>query len=226
MVPEKYRELVTFEYLMEPISHYAYVSTIEDKTGAGENLGSIWPADLIAYIGSEIFRDMTCTSAWRQISRGSIAGLLDTVRNRILGFVLDVEAEAPDAGEVGLSNRPVSEERISQIFNTTIIEGNVANLAAGSQTISHETHIVVVRDDLDSLKKYLMSHGVDECDLEELEDCVREDAESGAEDVLGDKVGTWIRKMINKAAKGTWDITTSLATKLLTEAFLTYYGVK
>ena len=73
-----------------------------------------WSADLVAHVGREIYEDMNCLSAWKEISRGALVAILDTVRTRVLDFVLELEAEDPMVGEVAIgSTPPIPEERIS-----------------------------------------------------------------------------------------------------------------
>lgn len=216
-IPKKYREYVTREYLMDPISYYESLITENTKTG---NLKVDWNADLLAYVSTKILRNMSCMSAWKLIPRGSINALLDTVRNRILSFVIDIETKAPHAGEVPLNTRPVTDEQVSQAFNTIIVQGNVANLASsGSQVI-----INVIPHDFSSLSQYLKSLGISESDLNDLKKAISEDAHPSGQEKFGSKVGTWTGKMVSKAADGTWKVAISTAGSLLAKALSAYFG--
>lgn len=220
-IPEEFRDFVNTSYLMDPISYYA--SLIKNKESSSNVMKSPWPADLIATVGSKIYRDMNLGDAWRLIPDGAIAALLDTVRNRILSFALEIEAEAPDAGEAPPNVRPIADERVNQVFNT-YIQGDVANLMAGSQTITYNTKITVVQNDLDSLKQYLASLGIGEPDLKELDQAIHEDARSGVKGDLGSKVKVWVGKMISKAGSSTWNVAISVAANMLLKALSAYYG--
>jgi Zn-dependent oligopeptidase len=63
---------------------------------------------------------------------------LDEIRNRILNFVLEIEAQDPAAGEAALNSSPVPPEKVNQIFNT-YISGNVQNVATGSHSFEQNT---------------------------------------------------------------------------------------
>ena len=221
IIPEKYRDIVTTAYFMDPISYYQ--SLIIDKGSGTDILSEPWPADLIRLVSSKIYRNMNCISAWKVISKGTIAALLDTVRNRVLSFVLEIEAEAPGAGEAPPDTKPISEERIAQVFQTVVM-GNVTNLAAGNRAIAQSTEITVVQNDLESLKQDLSSLGIGKSDLKELDKAIKEDAESGVKDTLGNKVRTWIGKMIGKSGSAAWNVATSVATQILIQALSKYYG--
>jgi AbiTii-like protein len=94
-LPEELRDRVTKSYLMQPISAYASLIDREEKSDPREQ----WPADLTALVGRKIYRDMNCLSAWKVIPHNSLIALVDTIKTRVLNFVLEIEEEAPDAGE-------------------------------------------------------------------------------------------------------------------------------
>lgn len=220
-IPEKYRDIVKIVHFMDPISYYQ--SLITDSKKSGNNLSHPWSADLIRIVGSDIYQNMNCTNAWGVIPYGSIVALVDVVRNKILNFVLEIETEAPDAGEAPPNTKPIADERVNKVFNT-YIQGNVDSLVAGSQTIIHNTEITVIQNDLESLKQYLESIGIGEPDLKELDRAIQEDAESGVKGKLGDKVKGWLGKMISKTGSSTWNIATSVAINLLIKALSAYFG--
>jgi hypothetical protein len=82
---------------------------------------------------------MNCISAWKVIPKGCLIDALNEVRNRILNFVLKIEAENPEAGEAALNSNPVPSETVHQIFNTTI-NGNVGNVATGSHSFEQNAN--------------------------------------------------------------------------------------
>jgi hypothetical protein len=220
-IPEEYRDLIKTEYLMQPISFYA--SLIIDDEGRRDTLRSPWPAELIAFVQSKIYKAMNLGDAWKVIPYGAIVALLNTVRNRILSFVLEIETEAPDAGEAPPNTKPIPDERITQVFNT-YIQGNVTSLIAGSQTVTQSTEIIIIQNDLDSLKQYLASAGIVESDLEELDQAIQDDAKAGVKGSLGSKVRAWMGKMISKAGSNSWNVATSAAAQLIITALSKYYG--
>ena len=210
-IPEQFRDFIKISYMMQPISFY--VSLIKKESSSSDVLKEPWPADLIASVGSNILRYMQLADAWKLIPGGAIPALLDTVRNRILSFVLEIEAEEPNAGEAPPNTKPIADERVGQVFNT-YIQGNVANLSAGSQTITQTTEITVIQNDLNSLKQFLSSLEVGEDDILELDKAIQEDEKPEKETGFGQKVQAWLGKMINKAASGSWRIATSVAANL------------
>jgi hypothetical protein len=105
-----------------------------------DSLQMSWPHVILAKYSLEIIQDMSCIGAWREIPRSSIVGILDTIRNRVLGFVLEVESELPDSREIESGAQlpsAESQQKLNQVFNTYIM-GGVNNLASGDQHISQD----------------------------------------------------------------------------------------
>ncbi len=223
IIPKEYRDMVTTAYFMDAISYFYSLIQTTDKENSSNVLAEPWPADLVRLVGSKIYQNMNCVSAWKVIPKSYVAALLDTVRNRILSFVLEIEAEAPDAGEAPPNVKPIPDERVTQVYNT-YIQGNITNLAAGSLNVTQTSEITIVQNDLDSLKGYLASLGIRKPDMEELDQAIHEDAQSEVKSGLGNKVRAWLGKMISKAGSSTWNVATSVAANLLTKALSKYYG--
>jgi len=219
-VPERHRQLVTMEYLTEPIAYYS--SLVRDSSGENR-LGVDWPADLLADLSDKLYGSWTCVKAWKQIPLGSIHALLDTVRNRVLGFVLAIQAEAPLAGEPDSESTAISRDRVSQVFNT-IVMGDVGHFTAGDQTVTHYTQVNVANHNLESLRQFLRSIGVADPEIEELEESIHEDARQKPDAGVGDRTRAWLGKMVAKAGTAAWNVATSVAANLLTQALSKYFG--
>lgn len=214
-IPAKHREFITTEYLMQPISYYE--SLVEETKGINNDLKVDWPADLVAHVANKILSGMTLRNAWKQLTRSSLVALVDTVRTRILNFVLELEHLTPDIEYE--SSRTLSHEKVSQIFNTVVL-GNVTNLTAYEQI-----NITVIQNDIESLLKYLSSHGIEQDDLEELRAVIQENSQSEPKGKPSDKVKAWIGKMMMKAADGTWKVGIGAAGALLAKAIEAYFGI-
>jgi hypothetical protein len=218
-IPDEFREMVTVHRVKQPIS-----ALVELLSGEGtENFQVSWPADLTMIVGSKIVKNMTCFLAWKSVSRGSVAAVVDTVRTRILKFVIEVEASAPDAGEAQVNSQPLPQGHLTQIFNTNIW-GAVGNLAAGSHDVVQGSQMEVHVGDLESLRGYLSRVGVAPEDVAALETSVRDDSRSDRK--LGPNVTGWLARMIQKAAQGTLKIGTEVAATVLTKAISKYLGIE
>ena len=205
----------------EPISSLIYLME-------NNNDGFIhfrWPPELVALYGYRIYHDYNCQSAWKLVSCSSINAIVDTVRTRILEFVLEIEKEAPDAGEALPGTMPIAPDKVINIFNTTIL-GNVGNVATGSSAITQNIHQEVHYGDLNSLKRYLSDLGLDiqSSDLQELENAIAVDVDKSSQGI-GDKTKEWIGKIAGKTISLAGGMSVSLATEIITKAILAYLGL-
>lgn len=217
-LPEKLRKSVTEYSFRDGVAQYESL-----LKGNSDSLHVPWRADLVAHVAGQIYRDMNCMSAWMVIPSTFIVGLLDTVRNKVLSFALELETEAPDAGERPADAEPLPERVVGHVFNNYILGGS-NTIAAGSSHFTQNTIFSVQRGDLESLRVYLKGTGLTESDLRELEVAIRQDRTPQDPRKLGQGTSGWIGKMVAKAASGAWDIATSSAADLLTKAILIYYG--
>lgn len=112
--------------------------------GEGDTLQANVPADLLPYI--EGFEGYGCIGAWNVISKSQVSQILDTVRNRLLTFVLELQEQHPElaVSAEAISNLPPKE--VQTIFMTNIINGGVhgSNVALGKSKISHSSASVTL----------------------------------------------------------------------------------
>lgn len=130
-IEQDFHKNLSHSYLAQPVA--ALESLVRDASGG--TLQEPWNPDLVAYVGQNIYQGMNCMQAWKVIPVAGIVAALDAVRNRVLNFVLEIEAESPDAGEAPVNSNPVSQEKVNQIFNT-YITGTVQNVATGGSNVS------------------------------------------------------------------------------------------
>ena len=102
--------------------------TVNDKNG---QLTQSWNPVILAKYGSKMYSDLNCIQEWKVIPVASVIGIIDTVKTKILNFVLEIEVINPEAGEAELNSNPIPQDKVSQIFNINI-SGNVQNLASGN----------------------------------------------------------------------------------------------
>lgn len=222
-VPEKLRPSLSKSYCNQPISVYDALI----KSSDGGNFQEQWPPDLIALYGENIYQNMNCLAAWKEIPHGSIVALIDNVRNKILNFVIEIESESPNAGEVEIGRPAISSEKVSQVFNTTIY-GSVGNISDGSTNVKQTSIINVIKDDFTSLKNQLLELNIPESEINELEKAIKGDSKSEVikNKEFGPKVTNWLGSLILKSAKGLIPIIQGLAANIITKAIFLFYGIE
>jgi hypothetical protein len=222
LLPENLRATYRQARLDQAIS--AYQSFVDDDpVGRKGSLHSPWPAEMALHYGSKLMNDMQCVAAWREIPFSAIHILLNAVRTAILGFAIDIQREAPDAGEspVG-APRPIPEERVTQIFNTNIA-GSVGNIANGGSAFHQTATVGVQVADWDGLSRYLQSLGIPEQASPELKNELESVRAAGAESgrLRGREI---IGRLVAKAASCSSGVAVELAATGIAKAIAGYLG--
>jgi hypothetical protein len=218
-IPKEYRDWVDVSNLMQPIGAY------EDLLRGGKS-GAFevpWPADLVAIVGQRIYERMNCLGAWQEIPRGAIVALLDTVRNKVLSFALDIERLSPDAGEAMPGTPALAPERVQQVFQTNIY-GNVGNVATGGTGAQQSIGTMVTQGDFSSLAQNLRNLGIADAAIEDLKRAIEGDSAAG-KPTLGRRVGEWCGKMFGKAGEGALKVTVDVAATVLPKLISGYLGL-
>lgn len=169
--------------------------------------------DLALTLGTKVFKQMNCLECWAEFSTSNFVELLNSVRNRLLGFLVDVQKEHPnvDGTDSNTLDSPNS-DKITQIFHTTIYGGS-----ANFVRTANDSSVVfsIGPNDFESVRHVLRENGVSEEDIMELKNALTEDEPPQTPGSFGPKVSSWIAKMKQKAAEGTWNIGTAAAANLL-----------
>ncbi len=217
-IDESIRESLFSEYLMQGIS--VYEGLLKEKNEG--SFQSSLPSDFIVYYGQRIYENMNCMAAWKVIPRGSVLGLVDDVRNRVLSFALEIEKVNPEAGEAAVNSEPIPQSSINQIFYTQIY-GNVASISSESKKNTNIFNINV-KGDFQGLVKMLRELGIENDDINSLEKAIQADKE-GSKEEFGEKTSTWLSEMLRKTAKGLGKISLSVSTEVLPKLISNYFGL-
>src|SRR5713101_3731477 len=180
------------------------ITGIEAAVNSGEGTLRVSTSDLAVVLGGDVYANYNCIQAWAEFGSGHLVELLNSVRNRILDFVLAISKESPTAGDPGTQpNMAIQASHVTQIFQTTVYGGS-ATLVGSAHNSS--INLNVVQNDFASLERALRRHGLSTEDIQELQEAVGKDAMPAAKDKLGPKVSSWVGRMVVKAAEGTWNV--------------------
>lgn len=218
-LPEPLSESISLVRFRESVSALQNLA----QTGDRDSFGSAWPTELIAMYAGEFYEDFVLVQAHQVIPRNAIVSVIETVRNRVLNFALEIEAADPAAGDALPGSQPLPPQKVTQIFNN-YISGNVGNIASGSSAVRQVAHINVSIGDKVALKKALKSLGVSDADIKDLEIAIKMEppAKSGH---FGEKISGWLGKMITKSAQGLLKVSTEVAAETLSTAIKSYCGL-
>lgn len=219
VLPSEIQDRFRVAYLASGISAYAALLTNDESGRVHED----WPVNLAVHYASKITAEMQCISAWKEIPIGAIVRLLDSVKTRVLGFAIDLEREAPTAGETPIGSQPpLSSDKMTQIFNTNIT-GNVGNLANSSD---HFTQTATIQSgNWAELEKHLLALGLKPEDFEGMRVDL-EQANSLTDVAEKTKVASsWIGRLTTKAIEGATGIGVQAAAAGIAQAVGQYLGI-
>jgi len=219
VLPEKLQELFQNAYMNSSISGYAAL-LIGDKNG---RVTEQWPLKLAVDYASTLTPDMQCVSAWKEIPIGAVVRLLDSVKTRILDYVIDLDREAPNAGETPIGSQPpLSPEKMTQIFNNTI-NGNVGNISNSGENFTQNASIQL--GNWDSLTKQLTSLGLKPADFEAMQGDLDEARGMLDESEKSSRASKWISHLTMKAIEGASGVGIEAAAAGVAKAIAAYMGL-
>ncbi len=218
-LPESFRDSLVVARIGSPIS-----SCVDLVHNGKEDLKMDLPPDFMPIFGAKIYKNMHCLSAWKLIPRNALVGVIDTVRNRILSFTLEIEKEAPDAGEAPINSNPIPQEKVTKVFNTNIF-GNVHNVATGSEQFTQSVEFKIEAGNFKNLTDFLSMQGLEKEDIEQLENALKEDGKIDQHAGFGKKVTSWMANMFNKAASGALNVGIDKISPVIIKALSQYFGL-
>jgi len=204
----------------------AAVDELVKTSAEGDGGLGIDASNLILLLQGKVYKDYSCIDVSASISPTSLAEIRQSVRSRILELTLELEKAIPEAAVVTFGpagKQEKSPEKVQQI-SQQIIYGNVTTAVAGG----HGSNIMlsIGERDTDALIQSLTKSGIPEEDATEIAKIMETEEPSSVDEPFGEKAKSWIASNLKKAAQGAWNVGISVATKVLSEAALKYYGLK
>ena len=198
--------------LTEPVS--AYENALKSAKGS---LVYQWNADMIGYYQKTFMDDHVLATAWQEISLGGIAGMLDTIRTRVLNMALELKSEIgeSDADLKKVKQDSAEAEKVSHIVQTQIF-GDVY-IAAGQQNVNVQNIAVGNWEDLE---KVLNESGIGEKDVAELSQALQQDNKA-----MGATVKGWISRNAGKVFNSGLQVGVSVGTTILTQYIKRHLGL-
>ena len=154
----------------------------------------------------------------------SVRGIIETVRNVILEWTLQLEREGILGEGLSFDEKEKKAADISKLIHIENFQGVIGNIT--NSTIVQSNLQEISKGDITSLKKYLKETiKLEDEDITELEKAISEDLPPVDKNKLGKSVSNWLGKMISKAASGIGNLTINTAANVLGQVILKYYGL-
>jgi hypothetical protein len=185
-----------------------------------------WPTEAVQLFGADMYQNMHCIQAWKVLSVGSLRGILDAVKTRVLDFTLVLQKLHPELmSPANLDSKLASPQELQQTFNTTIY-GSVGAIANASHGVAQ--HVTINQGDKVTLDRELASHGVPVDGVTELHAAIKADTAGGRarREGFGPKVKEWLGTAVLKVSSGLWNTTLETAGKVLPPLIAGYLGIE
>ncbi|MDO5896545.1 AbiTii domain-containing protein [Agrobacterium sp. Azo12] len=180
-----------------------------------------WPADLVVLYQEKFYDDFALNRAWLEIPGTIIQGAVDTVRTRLLMFMLEIESESPGNEDVSVAQIPPT--TVDRILHVTIMGGN--NVIGPVNEFNSTT---VVAGDFGSLQGALHTLGVDADQLASLEAALSEDkllyVDQGKPKTVGKKTLEWIGHAAKATGKKGLEVGGAVMEEAIKRAVFGYLG--
>lgn len=204
------------------------IAAVDELLTSSTNGGSLGidAANLILLLQGKVYPEYSCISVSGKISRSSLAAIRHSVRSRVLELTIELEKLIPEASVVSIGpadSIPSSSAAAATQISQQIIYGNYTSVSAVGN--GNRIDIAIVERNTQSLKDFLSKSGLTESDASELAKLASDEEPESKSEPMGPKVREWIVKNIKKATNGTWKVGISVATDLIKEALLKYYGL-
>ena len=142
-------------------------------------------------------------------------------------MTIELEKSIPEASTVSLGkSEPASSKSSAAATQIAqqIIYGNVTSITTTGD--GAQINVAVAERDVKGLVEFLKQAGLPEPDAQQLGQIVATEEPESTVEPFGAKAKKWLVENLKKAADGTWKIGVSVATDVIKEALLKYYGLK
>lgn len=182
-------------------------------------------SNLIFKLQGQVYPDYNCISVVGKVPGQALANLKHSVKSRVLQLTIELEKSVPEATFITVGQSatasPESSRATTHIVQQ-IIYGNMTSISASGEA---RVSVGIQAGDADGIVRFLSEKGIPADDAKEFASIVASEKPVGAEP-LGTKAQKWMGENLKKAISGTWGIGVAVATDLLKEAALKFYGLK
>ena len=199
---------------------------IRENTGKSGTL-SFGASDLIFRLQGKMYPGMECHSVTGYVSIADLAGLVLSVRNRVLNLTIELEKSVPAATAIVIDQQAAQfpEKDATTVSHIThqVIYGDQNVISSSGANAQLTVHIG--QRDSAALIKALTEGGIPESDAREFADILSKEQPTSKEEPLGEGGTRWWGTYLKKAAEEGRKIAVSKLTNLVIEAATQYAGL-
>jgi len=223
-LPEQVRD----EYANPPVRQGVRVIAEMLNAQKEGTISWAWPAPACEVFDHKNYRsDLRLMQAWISVPVAALVGILETIRNRVLSFVLEIvimeRRSGPDHKGPSKESKETQTAQITQTFHQ-IIYGPVSNVGTAD---SVSQTMIVAPGDLEGLRTRLRESGLPNSELQDLERAIKADETEPqpGKGHFGKNVSKWLGETFNKAATGAIKVAPELIATVATKALKEFCGI-
>ncbi len=217
ILDDRHRKILDPAILSGPLA--SYEAAVHKGQGEGEFVIN-WSPDLIVLYQTKFIPYYALAQAWQELPLGTIVALVDSVRNRLLRFALELREEL---GSVSDDPKELPPAKVDQAI-TTYIFGGTNVITGTARDFTQIGSIQIGQGDLVGFSNALRTLGIPQQDIEEVTQAVLEDGKPKGKSV-GKKLAGWMTSMGGKLGEAGLKIGTGAAQQLVTQWLMQYWGL-
>jgi hypothetical protein len=199
------------------------IATMESLTqGEGSSVTRPIPMEFNHKLGEKLGHGFHVESAWIEIAKSAVVGILGQVRSRLLDFLLELRDKAGTDASDQQVEEAAKNLNLPAMFNGAIFGDNVT-IQVGAHNVQRVAMHVTQGDDA-GLEVALRSAGLLDHDINVLQAAIANDRTTGAIGYDG-KVGRWYFELLKKAGKGAASVGTEVVTGVVTKLLQQFLGL-
>lgn len=162
----------------------------------------------------------------RIVARNELANIVDTVRTSLLEWSLKLEEEGILGSGLTFSREEQDKAAASTSIHIESFQGSFQGILGNvsHSSVQQTLTTTIQKGDFSSLQKYLSSLGLENADLDELDDAIKRDPPPAEPKAFGPAVSSWMGKIMSKVANGGINMAIGTAGSLIANAIWLYYG--
>ena len=170
------------------------VADLQEQLRSTQDFVEQWSPDFVSVVSDRFYSDMTLMRAWKQIPKPFVAQVLDSVRNRLLEFLLDLKARYPEIETDGedLSVLPRETVRASVVNN---IYGGT-NVFATGEEVQQDIAQSIMPHDTEGLLGKMRALSIPDDLVNELSGAIK----SEKPQEMGSRISKWISRVAERVS--------------------------
>lgn len=172
----------------------------QSENGKGEF--GIDVSNLKLLLDGKIYQGFNVIELQARISSGTFFGIVNTVRSRLLNFVLELEQKVPVSADIVVGGS--AEVTSLDTDKVAYLTQNIFNAPVQNITTSGTASTInanVIRGDVESLKKALEALGLAPTEAHSLAN-IASGEKPGATQRIGERASEWIKSRVSRGADG------------------------